>query len=131
MNPVLGWALAALFVAVAWRQYGWQGVGFAASVIVFWLLLQFNRAMRVMKKAANAPMGHVDSAVMLNARLRTGMPMIQVVPLTRSLGRKVSDDPETWAWRDEGGSSVTLVFDKGRLASWTLDRPPETSTPAP
>jgi hypothetical protein len=131
MNPVLGWALAALFVAVAWRQYGWQGVGFAASVIVFWLLLQFTRAMRVMKKAASAPVGHVDSAVMLNARLRTGMPMIQVVPLTRSLGRKVSDDPETWAWRDEGGSSVTLVFDKGRLASWTLDRPPEASPPAP
>jgi len=131
MSPILGWSLAAIFVAVAWRQYGWQGVAFAAAAIVFWLLLQFNRALRVMKRAADAPVGHVGSAVMLNAKLKSGMPMIQVVPLTGSLGRKLSGSPETWVWRDDGGSSVTLVFDKGRLASWTLERPTEAATPAP
>ncbi|HEX6705083.1 MAG TPA: hypothetical protein VF169_10010 [Albitalea sp.] len=131
MNPVLGWALAALFVAAAWQQYGWQGVLFAASAIVFWLLLQFNRAVRAMKNAADAPVGHVDSAVMFNAKLKPGMPMMQVVTLTKSLGRKVSDTPETWAWSD-ADSTVTLVFDKGRLQSWVLQRPSEEPpTPGP
>ena len=57
MNPVLGWLLAAIFVFLAWRQYGWQGVAFAGTAIVFWLLLQFNRAMRTMRKAADRPVG--------------------------------------------------------------------------
>jgi hypothetical protein len=130
MNPLLGWALAALLVAAAWQQYRWPGVGFAATVIVFWLLLQFNRAMRVMKNAAGSPVGHIDSAVMLNAKLKPGMPMIGVVTLTKSLGRKLSDTPETWRWSD-ADSSVTLVFDKGRLQSWQLDRPSDNAPPAP
>jgi hypothetical protein len=58
------------------------------------------------------------------------MPMLQVVNLTRSLGRKLSESPETWAWSD-ADSTVTLVFDKGRLQSWTLERPPEPPDPAP
>src|ERR1043165_9374576 len=100
MNPVLGWSLATVFVAIAWQQYGWQGVAFAASAIVFWLLLQFNRAIRVMKKAADSPMGRVDSAVMLHAWMKPGVTMMQIVQHTRSLGRKVSDDPERYEWAD-------------------------------
>ena len=130
MNPVIGWALGALFVAVAWQQYHWPGVALAAGVIVFWLLLQFSRAIRVMKNAADAPVGHIDSAVMLNARLKAGMPMIRIVTLTRSLGRKLAESPETWAWSD-ADSTVTLVFDKGRLQSWRLDRPTDAAPPAP
>ena len=49
MNPRLGWLLAALFAFAAWRAYDLAGLAFAASAIVFWLLLQFNRAVRVMK----------------------------------------------------------------------------------
>ena len=52
MNPRLGWLLAALFAFAAWRAYDLAGLAFAASAIVFWLLLQFNRAVRVMKNAA-------------------------------------------------------------------------------
>jgi hypothetical protein len=83
-----------------------------------------------MKNAAGSPVGHVPSAVMFNAKLKQGLALLQVVTMTESLGRKISDSPETWRWTDEGGSSVTLVFDKGLLKSWTLDRPEE-AVPAP
>lgn len=124
MNPIVGWGLALLLLVIAWQSYGWQGVIFAITVIVFWLLLQFNRVMRVMKNAGSAPVGHVDSAVMLNAKLTTGMTMMQIVTLTRSLGERVSKEPEVWRWTDPGGSSVTLTMNGAKLAQWTLARPP-------
>jgi hypothetical protein len=123
MNPWIGWALAALMVGAAWHFYAWQGIAVAVTVIVFWLLLQFNRAIRVMKNAGAAPVGHVDSAVMFNAKLRAGMQMLQVVTLTRSLGRRVSESPEVWAWADAGQSDVLVTFVNGRCASWLLNRP--------
>jgi hypothetical protein len=123
MNPLLGWALAALMVGTAWNMYGWHGVAVAATVVVFWLLLQFNRAIRVMKNAGSAPVGHVASAVMLNAKLRAGMQMLQVVTLTRSLGRRVCEAPEVWAWADAGASEVLVTFLNGRCTSWLLNRP--------
>jgi hypothetical protein len=131
MNPVVGWTLAVIGTALAWTQYGWRGVLLAVSVIVFWLLLQFSRALRAMKNAGAAPVGHVDSAVMLNARLKPGMTLLQVIQLTRSLGRRVGPadaDPERWQWGDDGGSTVTLDLRRGKLVGWTLERPPE---PAP
>jgi hypothetical protein len=123
MNPILGWALVAVFVALAWQQYGWQGVLFAVTVAVFWLLLQFSRTVRAMRQAGQAPVGHVDSAVMLNARLRPGMTMLQVIGLTKSLGRKLDAGDDDWAWSDEGGATVRLHFTGGKLASHELDRP--------
>ena len=107
MNPYLGWTLAAVFAFAAWRAYGLAGLAFAASAIVFWLLLQFNRTVRVMKNAADSPVGHVPSAVMFNATLRKGMTMLQIVTKTESLGRKV----------------VQIHFEAGRLARWQLERP--------
>lgn len=95
----------------------------AVSVIVFWLLLQFSRAMRVMKIAVQAPKGCIDSAVMLNAKLKAGMTLMQVITITKSLGERVGETPETWAWRDGGDSRVTLVFEGGKLAHWQLIRP--------
>jgi hypothetical protein len=122
MNPLIGWGLAALATVMAWRSYGWQGVAFAASLIVFWLLLQFSRALRVMRNASDAPVGHVDSAVMLHSRLKRGMRMLELVQLTRSLGRKVSDAPESWAWSDDSGAMVTVVLQGARIDHWTLSR---------
>ncbi|HEY0855911.1 MAG TPA: hypothetical protein VGE16_02575 [Albitalea sp.] len=122
MNPVVGWTLALAAAALAWLSYGWQGLVFAVTVIVFWLLLQFNRALRVMKNAADAPLGHVDSAVMLNAKLRRGLTLLQVLTLTKALGRKVSDAPESWSWADDSGAAVTVVLRAGKLDSWTLTR---------
>ena len=123
MHPWIGWTLAALFVGIAWQQYGWQGLLFGFSVVVFWLLLQFSRTMRVMRGAAQRPVGHVDSAVMLHARLKPGLTMLQVIALTRSLGRKLGEGEDDWAWADEGGSSVTLHFANGKLERFGLDRP--------
>ena len=123
MNPILGWALAAAALAAGWRGYGWSGIALALSVIVFWLLIQFNRSLKVMRNAASAPVGHIDSAVMLNSKLSAGLPMLRVVTLTRSLGRRVAQEPETWAWADASGSNVTIVFDKGRCQRWALNRP--------
>ena len=123
MNAKLGWALAALAVAAGYLGYGWRGVLLALTVTMFWLLLQFSRALRVMRLAAQAPIGHVPSAVMLNSKLHAGMQMMDVVKLTRSLGRKLRDEPETFAWRDESGAEVELEFVGGRCRSWRLTRP--------
>jgi hypothetical protein len=126
VNPVLGWALAVAAVAIGWTRYGWPGVLLALGLVVFWLLLQFSRALRAMQQAGRSPVGHVDSAVMLNARLRPGMTLLQVVGLTRSLGQRVWPDgvePECWRWIDGSGASLTLVLRRGRLERWQLERP--------
>ena len=122
MNPLIGWCLAVAAVVMAAKAYGWQGAVFALTVVVFWLLLQLNRALRAMKRAASQPIGHVDSAVMLNARLRAGMSMLQIIVLTRSLGRRLSSEPEVWRWQDEGTCAVTLTMRAGKLHGWSLDR---------
>jgi hypothetical protein len=121
-NVVIGWALAVAAVALGYVQWGWPGVALGVSVVVFWLLLQFSRAMRVMKTAGAAPLGHVDSAVMLHAKLSKGMTLMQILPLTRSLGVKVSDVPETFEWRDTSGAVLRVELARGRCNAWTLRR---------
>jgi hypothetical protein len=122
MSALVGWALAAAALAVGWLSYGWRGVVLALTVIVFWLLLQFSRTLRLLRSAGQAPIGHVDSALMLQSRLRAGMRLPAVIGLTRSLGRKVRDEPETFAWRDTGGDEVEIEFAGGRCTRWTLRR---------
>ena len=122
MNPWVGWGLAVLGIAAAYIGWGWQGVVLGVTVIVFWLLLQFSRSLRVLQRAGRAPMGHVDNAVMLHSKLRPGMLLMQVLPITKSLGRKLAESPETWGWADAGGDEVQLVFVGGKLQSWTLRR---------
>jgi hypothetical protein len=124
MDARLGWALAVLATATGYWAYGWRGVLLAVTVVVFWLLLQFSRALRVMRLAAQAPVGVVPSAVMLHSKLRHGMRLMDVVTLTRSLGRKVRDEPETFAWRDESGAEVEIEFVGGSCSQWRLTRPP-------
>jgi hypothetical protein len=121
-QALLGWALAVAAIAIGWVQWGWQGVVLAATVIVFWLLLQFSRALRVLRAAGQAPVGHVASAAMLNAKLHQGMRLPQILALTKSLGRKIADDPETFEWTDPGGDRVRLELRRARLAVWTLLR---------
>jgi hypothetical protein len=121
-NPLIGWALAALAVAVGYLQWGWQGVVLAVTVIVFWLLLQFSRALRVLRNAGQSPVGEVPNAVMLHAKLQRGQRLPEILKITKSLGRKVADDPETFEWRDAGGDAVRVELRAGRLERWTLQR---------
>ena len=123
MNPILGWALAALLLVAAWQGYGIKGIALGVTLIVFWLILQFNRSLRVMRNAGSAPVGHIDSAVMLNAKLREGLQMLQVLALTKSLGRRVDPEREGYEWADEGGSKVVVTFSNGRCQRWQLERP--------
>ena len=134
MSAIWGWALALVAIVLGWFQWGWQGVLLAISVVVFWLLLQFSRAMRVMRQAAGAPIGHVDSAVMLNAKLRAGMRLMEIIPLTRSLGQAVEGEPgvpETFTWTDTSGACVRVQLVGGRLRQWSLERPAESPVESP
>lgn len=133
MNPVVGWGLAVIAVAVGYASYGWPGVVLAVTVVVFWLLLQFSRALRVMRQAAGRPIGVIDSAVMLHARLRPGLRLLDILPLTRSLGKKVADDPETFVWTDPGGDRVRVELRAGRCTAIALERASaaEPAAPAP
>ena len=128
MNPIVGWMLAALLLVAAWQGYGIKGIALGITLIVFWLVLQFNRSLRVMHNAGSAPLGHIDSAVMLNAKLRAGMQMLQVLTLTKSLGRRVDPGADVYEWADEGGSKVVVTFANGRCKRWQLERPVDAAT---
>jgi hypothetical protein len=116
-----------ILVAASYHLYGWAGVAVATGALVMWLLLQFTRMMQVLKRASSRPIGYVDSAVMLNAKLRAGDTLMHVVARTRSLGLLVSEkgaQPEVFRWNDAGDSHVTCEFAAGKLAKWELFRPP-------
>ena len=57
-------------LSAAWLKGGWPALALAASGVVLWALLHCTRLLAVMRRAAARPLGYVDSAVMLNARLR-------------------------------------------------------------
>lgn len=124
-----------VLLGVAWQSYGWAGLAFAGGAVVMWGLLHVTRTMQVLRRAANRPIGYVDSAVMLNARLKPGMTLMHVVAMTRSLGELHSpkdEQPEVYRWTDASQSRVNCEFQGGRLARWELFRPPAPAeAPAP
>lgn len=139
MNAMASWGLALLALVAGWIGWGWRGLVLALTVIVFWMLLQFNRALRAMQAAAHQPKGHVDSAVMLNARLQRGMRLAQVMQLTRSFGLPASGadaqaaadpspappaapDEEVFVWCDPGGDQVRVRLRAGKVTDWVLQR---------
>jgi hypothetical protein len=120
--PILG----VVIVAAAYRGFGWPGVAMALSGIVMWMLLHFTRMMKVMQLASNRPVGYVDSAVMLNAKLRPGVNLLHVMALTRAVGEQLSpkdEQPEVFRWTDGTGSHVTCEFMNGKVVKWELFRP--------
>ncbi|MEO5735205.1 MAG: hypothetical protein ABIN96_12370 [Rubrivivax sp.] len=134
MAALIGWGLAAAAVVAAWAGYGSRGLLLALTVVAFWLLLQFSRALRALRAATGRPVGEVPNAVMLNARLARGMQLSQVLRLTRSLGRAVGDlhhpvrasandvADEAFDWTDPGGDTVRVALRQGRVTSWQLLR---------
>ena len=124
-----------VFVAGAWHQYKWPGVAVATGAVVMWILLHFTRMVTVLSRASNRPVGHVDSAVMLNVKLREGVNLMHVIAMTKSLGVRLSEEnaqPEIFKWTDPGDSFVICTFKAGKLQSWDMTRPqqeePEEST---
>jgi hypothetical protein len=127
--PVAGVAV----IVLAYRFYGWAGVAATATAIVMWVLLHFTRMMQVLKRAANRPIGYVDSAVMLNAKLKPGMTLLHVVAMTRALGLLQSakdEQPEVFRWTDGSESHVTCTFVGGKLTHHELFRPAPEAGPA-
>jgi hypothetical protein len=119
-------AFGLLLPVLAYWQWAWPGVALALGAMVMWGLVHVLRLLQVMQRAARQPVGAVASAVMLNARLRPGLPLLQVVALTRSLGALQSppgEQPEHYRWTDAGASHVSCVFQDGRLQQWQLWRP--------
>jgi hypothetical protein len=130
------WPLGSVVLAVAgYRAYGWPGLALVVGGLVMWQLLHFTRMLQILKRAANRPIGHVDSAVMLHSRLQAGLPLLQVVGMTRALGLLESPkdaQPERFRWTDTSQASVLCVFLGGKLQSWDLQRPavePEAESP--
>ena len=126
----LGWVLAAIGVAVGFASYGWPGVFLGVTIVVFWLLLQFSRALRVMRRAAARPVGTVGNAVMLHVRLKPGLQMMQLLPLSGSLGRRVDDGGphatlEIFEWADASGDRVRVELQGGRVSRFELLRQPQ------
>jgi hypothetical protein len=122
VNSALGWGLAVIAVAIGYMQWGWPGVALAITLIVFWLLLQFSRALRALRTASQAPVGHVDNAVMLHAKLHARQRLPEILKITRSLGIKISDQPEVFEWRDAAGDAVRVELVRGKLRHWDLKR---------
>ena len=126
INAASGWALAVAAVVVGYIGYGWRGLALALTITVFWLLLQFSRAVRVLREASGNPVGQVPNAVMLHARLQVGMRLPAILKITRSLGRRTSEEaagaPEGYTWTDAGGDAVRVELRGGRVTRWDLQR---------
>lgn len=122
-------SIAAL--VLAYRFYGWPAVAAVLTALVMWLLLHFTRMMQVLKRATNRPIGYVDSAVMLNAKLKPGMTLLHVIAMTRALGELQSakdEQPEVFRWTDGTQSHVTCTFAAGKLTHHALFRPDQPSS---
>ena len=123
---IITFILVAAAFALAYTTYKWPGVAIVATGLVTWALLHFSRMMQVLKRAANRPIGYVDSAVMLNAKLQKGKTLMHVVAMTKALGELLSVkdvQPEVFRWTDGTQSHVTCEFLNGRLKKWALARP--------
>lgn len=123
LRPLLFPALAVAIAYAAWQAYGWKGLILAALMISFWLLLHFTKLMRLLQAAAKRPMGHVRNAKVLHGSLKKGMPLVEVVRRTLSLGlrhSKPEHDPEVLEWGDENGDAVICTFLRGRLQTFEL-----------
>jgi hypothetical protein len=127
---ILTLSAIALLTLGAWQAFGWPGIALAVGGIVMWVLLHFTRMVTILKKAADRPIGHVASAVMLNAKLKKGVTLMHVIAMTRSLGLLQTEkdtQPEIFSWTDTSQSVVTCTFVGGKLTEWALHRPEQVS----
>jgi hypothetical protein len=125
-NKILAPLAIIVFTVGAWQAFQWAGIALAVGGVVMWVLLHFTRMVTILKKAADRPIGHVASAVMLNAKLKKGVNLMHVIAMTRSLGKLLTEkdtQPEIYSWTDASESVVTCTFVGGKLIEWALVRP--------
>lgn len=126
VKSLLLWCAVIAIVWVSYRRWGLPGVALSSGILMMWVLLYVNRLMWVIRRAAKRPKGHVDSAVMFNAQLRAGRPLMKVTAQALALGEALppsADGLERYRWSDDSASSVTCEFRHGKLVRWQLDRP--------
>ncbi|MFM6991045.1 MAG: glycerate kinase [Rhodoferax sp.] len=117
---------AVLLLSWAYHRYGGLGLAGALGALVMCALVYLSRFIKVMRLVSQRPVGHVESAVMLHARLRRGMPLLRVLAMTGALGQALTEpgvEPELFRWTDASHSSVDCEFVGGRVNNWTLRRP--------
>lgn len=112
-------ALVLALCYAGWKSYGWQGLLLAVLMSSFWVLLHFTKLMRLLRAAANRPLGAVDDVRALQGRLKPGMPMHEVVRQAACLGKRQEgpseEATEDFVWHDPQGRTLHLRFDHGRL----------------
>jgi len=114
--------LAASALLAGWWSYGWAGLVLAITVLVFWAILQFNRASRQLRNVADRPKGMVDSVVTLQSRLAHGMTMAEVLAISNSLGQRMNERGNEWLWRDSYGNQIVVTFRRGSVERWSATR---------
>lgn len=132
MNTIARWSIPFLAIAllyIAWSNYGWLGVAGASGLLVMWLLLYITRMMNVLQRTAQRPIGSVGSAVALNAKLKSGMNLLQVTTMTGALGEPLSpegEQPERLRWTDDGQLAVVAESRTGGCLPGPFTAPPTT-----
>lgn len=121
--------LAASALLAGWWSYGWAGLVLAITVLVFWAILQFNRASRQLRNVADRPKGMVDSVVTLQSRLAHGMTMAEVLAISNSLGQRMNERGNEWLWRDSYGNQIVVTFRRGSVERWSATRTDSHNTP--
>ncbi|PXW96653.1 hypothetical protein C7444_106174 [Sphaerotilus hippei] len=117
--PVRNAALAGSAIIIATWSYGWRGLVFALTLIVFWTVLQLRRATRLMQQMANRPKGRTDSIDRVLAGLKPGMSMDELLPLTASLGDRV-DERGDWRWQDNDGRVIVVTMRRDVVVRWAV-----------
>lgn len=129
-HPAMHALLAGAAIIVGWWNYGWRGLVLGLTLVVFWLVLQFNRSVRVMRQAAARPVGQVESVAMLQAQLEHGLQMAEVLRLTGSLGIR-QGQRDDWLWRDGYGHELVVSLRRGVVVRWAVARADEAADATP
>jgi len=124
-------ALVLALAYAGWRSYGLPGLLLALLMASFWALVSFTRMMRLLREASARPLGAVADARALQAALRPGQPMHEVIRRAACLGQREGGDEaqgeDVFVWRDPQGARVRARFRSGRLqqAVWLAPEAPQ------
>jgi hypothetical protein len=118
-SKTLGTVLAGSAILIGWAVYGWRGLVLAATVIVFWMILQFNQARRLLQQVAQRPKGRIDSVPRVQSLLAHGMTLAEVLKVTGSLG-VATDNRDEWMWQDDAGHDIAVTLRRGVVVRWAV-----------